>query len=153
MVSYHFNSSFFSQLRSKKMGFVAITFSGWNENHLTNIYVSLFSFALSRQSNGWTCRMILQAHRSREEKQSGIQGMFLPNSLQVYDFVHDLSDNIYNKCYEYAKLMFGPPENIIDEIDGVIQWPVVDPPATITVIDMSGNVDLSGNTDLSGNNP
>jgi hypothetical protein len=54
--------------------------------------------------------------------------------------------------------MFGPPENIIDEIDGVIQWPVVIPP-TITIIDMSGNVDLSGNmdlsgnTDLSGNNP
>jgi hypothetical protein len=51
--------------------------------------------------------------------------------------------------------MFGPPENIIDEIDGVIQWPVVVSPVspTITVIDMSGNVDLSGNTDLSGNNP
>jgi hypothetical protein len=152
MVSYHFNSSFFSQLRSKKMGFVAITFSGWNENRLTNIYVSLFSFVLSRQTNGWTCRMILQAHRSREEKQSGIQGMFLPNSLQVYDFVHDLSDNIYNKCYEYGKQMFGPPENIIDEIDGVIQWPVVVPP----VVDLSGNivVDMSGNNvDLSGNNP
>jgi hypothetical protein len=134
------------------MGFVAITFSGWNENRLTNIYVSLFSFVLSRQTNGWTCRMILQAHRSREEKQSGIQGMFLPNSLQVYDFVHDLSDNIYNKCYEYGKQMFGPPENIIDEIDGVIQWPVVVPP----VVDLSGNivVDMSGNNvDLSGNNP
>jgi len=126
------------------MGFVAITFSGGNGNYLTNIYVSLFGFSLSKQSKGWTCRMIMQAHRSREEKLSGYQGMFLPNSQQVYEFIHDISDNIYDKCYEYGKQLFGPPENIIDEIDGVIQWPVI-PPPTIPVLDLSGNIDLSGN--------
>jgi hypothetical protein len=132
------------------MGFVAITFRETNSGiTLSNIYVSLFSFSLSKQSMDWKCRMILQAHRSREEKQAGYQGMYLPYSQQIFEFVYDISDNIYDKCYEYGKQLFGPPENIIDEIDGVIQWP----PPPIVVIDLSANVVPLIQDDLSGNTP
>lgn len=93
--------------------------------------------------------MILQAHRSREEKQAGYQGMYLPYSQQIFEFVYDISDNIYDKCYEYGKQLFGPPENIIDEIDGVIQCP----PPPIVVIDLSANVVPLIQDDLSGNTP
>lgn len=132
------------------MGFIAITFRDINSGlTLTNIYVSLFSFSLSKQSMDWKCRMVLQAHRSREEKQAGYQGIFLTNSQQVFDYAYDLSDNIYDKCYEYGKKLFGPPENIIDEINGVIQYPVV-VPVSIPV----PNIDLSSNNlDVSSNNP
>ena len=132
------------------MGFIAITFRETNSGiTLSNIYVSLFSFSLSKQSMDWKCRMILQAHRSREEKQAGYQGMYLPYSQQIFEFVYDISDNIYDKCYEYGKQLFGPPENIIDEIDGVIQWP----PPPIVVIDLSANVVPLIQDDLSGNTP
>lgn len=132
------------------MGFVAITFRETNSGiTLSNIYVSLFSFSLSKQSMDWKCRMILQAHRSREEKQAGYQGMYLPYSQQIFEFVYDISDNIYDKCYEYGKQLFGPPENIIDEIDGVIQCP----PPPIVVIDLSANVVPLIQDDLSGNTP
>jgi hypothetical protein len=130
------------------MGFICVTFPVNTGLIYTNIYVSLFSFSLFKKKDNWKCRMILQAHRSPEEKKAGLQDIFLNSQHQVNEFNYDISHNIYDKCYEYAKLMFGPPSNIIDEINGIIQWPVQ--PLPIVTIDLSGNTDLSGNSHYVG---
>ena len=79
------------------MGFIVANFKSNNFIRYTNVYISLLTFSLSKESNNWKCRFVVQAHRSREEKLSGIQGIFLTYNQQMYDFIYDIYNNIYDK--------------------------------------------------------
>ncbi len=107
------------------MGFLVSEFQGLDYMIYKDLYVSIQSFSITRKNNLWSCTFFLQAHRTREEKKSGLPGIFLSYWVQTKEIeITDLSA-IIQEIYGEAKKLYGE-EKCTDVLEDVTENAVSD---------------------------